>query len=90
MNRFERSWNILRLSVPWGAAEPGNWSELQQHLAHLCDVFKIWRRQHGSSASQRWWPRKGRADGQCDRLVAEGGSDRDVLLRLVEVLATLS
>ena len=39
-----------RKSVPslscdlWGrrcAAEPGNWSELQQHLAeHLCDVFK--------------------------------------------------
>ena len=51
-------------------AEPGNWSDPQQHLAeHRCDVFKewIWRRQHGSSASLRWWHRKGRADGQCDR-----------------------
>ena len=31
----------LSLRCPVCSAEPGNWSELQQHLAeHLCDVFK--------------------------------------------------
>ena len=44
--------------------------------------------QHGTSASQRWWPRKGKAVA-VRQAVAEGGSKREVLRRLVEVLATL-
>ena len=38
------------LCCPVCSAEPGNWSELQQHLTeHLCDVFQEWtsRCQHG-------------------------------------------
>ena len=39
----------------------------------------------GQAQAGGGWPRKGRT-----MAVAEGGSDRDVLRRLVEVLATLS
>ena len=45
-------------------AEPGNWSDLQQHLTeHLCDVFQEWtsRCQHGVAGAVR-------------QAVAEGGN----------------
>ena len=66
------------LCCPVCDAEPGNWSDLQQYLAeHLCDVFK---NGVGDASMEQAQVRGG----------AEGGSEREVLRRLVEVLATLS
>ena len=82
----------LSLRCPVCSAEPGNWSELQQHLAeHLCDVFKMthfempsWGKRKSEEAPQ------GQGRRAVRQAVAEGGNDRDVTRRLVDVLATLS
>ena len=72
------------LCCPVCSAEPGNWSELQQHLTeHLCDVFKNGLRD-ASMASQEQGCRAVR------QAVAEGGNERDVIRRKVDVLTTLS
>ena len=78
------------LCCPVCAAGLGNWSDLQQHLAeHLCDVFEngfgdASKRKSEVVASQ------GQGRRAVRQAVAEGGSEREVLRRLVEVLATLS
>ena len=85
--------NPLSLRCPVCSAEPGNWSELQQHLAkHLCDVFKndglrdafLGQAQAGGGSA-----RAGPSSGE-NRRWQKGYSDRYVTRRLVDVLATLS
>ena len=82
----------LSLRCPVCSAEPGNWSELQQHLdEHLCDVFKndglrdafLGQAQAGGGPA-RAGPSSGETGG------GRRGNDRDATRRLVDVLATLS
>ena len=79
------------LCCPVCSAEPGNWSELQSHLAeHLSSVFNGFRNAGlGETQVGRGSAKPGSASGETGG-VAEGGSEREVLRRLVDVLATLS
>ena len=78
------------LCRPVCSAEPGNWSELQLHLAeHLSSVFFGFRNAGmGGNKSEEAPQSQGRRAVR--QAVAEGGSEREVLRRLVDVLATLS
>ena len=78
------------LCCPVCSAEPGNWSELQSHLAeHLSGVFNGFRNAGlGKRKSEEAPQSQGRRAVR--QAVAEGGSEREVLRRLVDVLTTLS
>ena len=78
------------LCCPVCSAEPGNWSELQSHLAeHLSSVFNGFRNAGlGKRKSEEAPQSQGRRAVR--QAVAEGGSEREVLRRLVDVLTTLS
>ena len=79
------------LCCPVCSAEPGNWSELQLHLAeHLSSVFNGFRNAGLGGNASRKRLRKARVGERVKQAVAEGGSEREVLRRLVDVLATLS
>ena len=96
----------LSLRCPICSAEPGNWSELQQHITeHLRDVFKndglrdaFLEQAQAGGGSARAGPPSGETGGgrrvkRPRRHSAPGGragNDRDVTRPLVDVLATLS
>ena len=78
------------LCCPVCSAEPGSWSELQSHLAeHLSGVFNGFRNA-GMGETQVEEAPQSQGRRAVRQAVAEGGSEREVLRRLVDVLATLS